>query len=125
MEEIDDSFFDLPTYEEVHTKSQDDSLATDSDATDEDDEDGLLPDIDIFKGFSRLIGKLEDSVSLTAFADENLATESEASALIKTEEKPDTNTDLNGQPYNMVIGDDKLAITLNNGSIRPLEDEGI
>lgn len=123
MEEIDDSFFDLPTYEEVHTKSQDDSLATDSDATDEDDEDGLLPDIDIFKGFSRLIGKLEDSVSLTAFADENLATESEASALIKTEEKPDTNTDLNGQPYNMVIGDDKLAITLNNGSIRPLEDE--
>lgn len=51
MEEIDDSFFDLPTYEEVHTKSQDDSLATDSDATDEDDEDGLLPDIDILRDF--------------------------------------------------------------------------
>lgn len=126
-EEVGDSFFDLPTYEEVHAESQIDHLATSSNAVgDEEDEDEFLPDIDIFKGFSRLIGKLENSISLTAFADENLATESEADMPVKTEKKSDEKTDpkydLNGQPYDMVLGDDKLAITLNNGSIRPLED---
>lgn len=127
-ESADDSFFDLPTYEEVHAEYEDVDLATASDA--EEDEDGVfLPDIDIFKGFSRLLGKLADSFVMTAFAGDKKATASEAITHTETasgtveSEDADTKYDMNGRPYDMVIGDDKLSIALNNGTVRPLEDD--
>lgn len=114
------------------------SVATSSDAeqTDE-DETHVDSVVDRFlTGFRQLFSKAETIIAMTAFASESaddaaekdsgLATDSEAQE--KTEgEANKTETTENGsgilsQDYAMVLGDDQLAVVLQNGEIRRLED---
>ena len=121
--EADDSFWELPTYEEIHGEESYENSATPSNA-EGDDEDKILPDLDIFKGFSRMIRQIASSFSTTAFAAEKKATASEAEDKTKTAtQDTDVKYPLDGKSYDMVIGDDKLAITMNNGQMRNLEDD--
>lgn len=123
--EVDDSFYELPTYEEVHENDRTMQSASPSDATEsEGDEDDFFPDIDIFKEFSKVIHKLASSLSITAFAGEMKATESNAKAKSDAAAQ-DANERyvLDGKSYDMILGDDKLAITMKNGRVRNLEDD--
>ncbi len=133
VEEADESVFDGPTYGEINTER----TASPSEAVMDEDGGFYVPDIDIFGDLSSLFGKAASAFALTSYAAESdgKATVSEpeksdeAGVLSdKTPTQPGRNTSGTSQigedeEYSLVLGDDKLAIFLNDGSIRNLEDE--
>lgn len=133
VEEIDDTVFEGPTYGEIYAES----TASPSDAVMDEDGEFYVPDIDIFGNLSSLFGKATSAFALTSYAAESdgKATASEPEKSDEAEllsdknpTKPGGNTSGTSQigedeEYSLVLGDDKLAIFLNNGSIRNLEDE--
>ncbi|MCB7319937.1 SpaA isopeptide-forming pilin-related protein [Lacrimispora sp. 210928-DFI.3.58] len=119
------------TYGEIYT----DQTATASEAYEDEDGELTVPDI-IINGISKLFSlhTWEDAFTLTSYAAEETATPSESdNASISTTSlnnptKPGGNTSGmsqvgENQEYSLVLGDDKLAVFLNDGSIRNLEDE--
>lgn len=119
------------TYGEIHA----DQAATASEAYEDEDGELTIPDI-IINGISKLfsLNTWKDAFTLTSYAADETATVSEPeekgiSALsLENPTKPGGNTSGisqigETQEYSLVLGDDKLAIFLNDGSIRNLEDE--
>lgn len=123
------------TYEEQHPEQiatwSNARQATDSDADDEDEDDWdigeifLIPDI--------FISSIKNLFRLTAYAAEATPSDATASDAVKAavmavNEQDAVVQDISisqigeDQEYSKVLGDDKLAIFLNDGSIRELED---
>lgn len=107
-------------YGEIHS-SQD---ATPSEAEAGEDEEPIIPDINIFNFFGK---KIDDIFTMQAYAAEATPSETEKNPLLTD----DADRALNAagssqieenQKYSLVMGSDKLAIFLNDGSIRNLED---
>ena len=117
-EEVDDSVFEGATYADFHGSS----IASPSNA---DDDIMLIPDIDWDFG---LFGK-GNPFLMKAYAAElatpSVATPSNTILVNPSAAKPIISASQIGedQEYSLVMGDDKLAIFLNDGTIRPLEDE--
>lgn len=123
------------TYGEIHPNFIG-SSATDSDAyrdgEDEDEEDGgftkwLIPDISFFD----LLGSAMDHFfGVRAYAAETASPsgssyDADAAGYALSETNNSSGISMIGedQEYALIMGDDKLAIFLENGSIRDLEDE--
>lgn len=108
-----------PTYEEIHPVYW---IATPSNAIEDGDGEVLVPDITFF---GRGVERVKSLFEIQAYAAET-ATPSDASDN-SGETKPDETISGQSQideerPYSMVLGNDKIAIFLNDGSIRNLEE---
>ena len=124
------------TYGEIHANGQ---AATASEAYEDEDGELFLPDIIIYgisELFSSITSSWKDMFTLTSYAAEEAgtATASEAEEegistfSLDNPTKPGGNTSGASQigetqEYSLILGDDKLAVFLNDGSIRNLEDE--
>ena len=148
--EVDDSFYTLPTYDDLYANDadQNESILTEEDIekgrnteekekeekeaeTEEGEEENAVSTPSNIKegkhenGFLKIFTDMLSMYRITAFADE-IATDSNISKKSNNEireEDSDTPIDINEKNYAMVLGDDVLAITLNNGEIRALEDQ--
>lgn len=101
------------TYEDMYPSSGE-RVASDSDA---DPGDRYIPDINIFGKLFSFFTDMENKLTMTSYAAEK-ATDSNAE-----KEKSDTDASSEEKEYSVILGDDKIGIYLNNGTIRDLEDD--
>lgn len=124
LKDVDNRVLEAPTYGEIYAEQK----ASASEAAVNEDDGFLIPDIDIIENLSSLFGKTLSAFSVTSQA-------AELKQRATTSEPEDTNISIQAntnykenshieedQEYSMILGDDQLAIFLNNGTIRTLED---